>query len=420
MSTFQAPKGTYDLLPPRSATFLAVREAIAVPLRASGYGYVETPGFENVELFARGVGESTDIVTKEMYAFETKGGDKLALRPEGTASVLRAALEANLHRQGNLPVKLWYSGSYYRYEQPQAGRYRHFSQVGAEAIGAEDPALDAELIILADQAYRSLGLSEFRILLNSLGDKECRPVYRDALQGFLRGLDLDEDTRRRAEINPLRVLDDKRAEVQKQLGGAPLLRDYLCDACKAYHEEVRALLTAAGVAFEDDEKLVRGLDYYTRTTFEFVHDGLGSQSAVGGGGRYDGLSEMIGGPALPSVGWALGVDRTVLALEAEGIGLDLPAPTSVYAVPLGEEARRVLFGIVTELRRAGVAADFSFGGRGLKGAMKNANRSGARYAVVAGERDLADGVVQLKDMETGEQQAVAVDEIVQVLQTRYA
>jgi histidyl-tRNA synthetase len=420
VSTFKAPKGTYDLIPPDSAKFLAVREAIAAPLRNSGYGYIETPGFENVELFARGVGESTDIVTKEMYAFETKGGDKLALRPEGTASVLRAALEANLHKSGNLPVKLWYSGSYYRYERPQKGRYRHFSQVGAEAIGAEDPALDAELIILADQAYRSLGLSEFRILLNSLGDKECRPVYRDALQGFLRGLDLDEDTRRRAEINPLRVLDDKRAEVQKQLGGAPLLRDYLCDACKAYHEEVRALLTAAGVAFEDDEKLVRGLDYYTRTTFEFVHDGLGSQSAVGGGGRYDGLSEMIGGPALPSVGWALGVDRTVLALEAEGIGLDLPAPTSVYAVPLGEEARRVLFGIVTELRRAGVAADFSFGGRGLKGAMKNANRSGARYAVVAGERDLADGVVQLKDMETGEQQAVAVDEIVQVLQTRYA
>ncbi|GGT42286.1 histidine--tRNA ligase [Streptomyces kurssanovii] len=411
MNTFQAPKGTYDLLPPRSATFLAVREAIAAPLRDSGYGYVETPGFENVELFARGVGESTDIVTKEMYAFETKGGDKLALRPEGTASVLRAALEANLHRQGNLPVKLWYSGSYYRYEQPQAGRYRHFSQVGAEAIGAEDPALDAELIILADQAYRSLGLREFRILLNSLGDKECRPVYREALQNFLRDLDLDDDTRRRIEINPLRVLDDKRDAVQKQLGGAPMLRDYLCDACKAYHEQVRELLTAAGVAFEDDEKLVRGLDYYTRTTFEFVHGGLGSQSAVGGGGRYDGLSEMIGGPALPSVGWALGVDRTVLALEAEGVELDIPAATSVYAVPLGDEARRVLFGIVTDLRKAGVAADFSYGGKGLKGAMKNANRSGARYAIVAGERDLADGVVQLKDMESGEQEPVPVAEV---------
>ncbi|MEV0906683.1 histidine--tRNA ligase [Streptomyces hokutonensis] len=418
MSTFQAPKGTYDLIPPESAKYLAVREAIAAPLRNSGYGYIETPGFENVELFARGVGESTDIVTKEMYAFETKGGDQLALRPEGTASVLRAALEANLHKLGNLPVKLWYSGSYYRYERPQKGRYRHFSQVGAEAIGAEDPALDAELIILADQAYRSLGLRDFRILLNSLGDKECRPVYRTALQDFLRGLDLDEETLRRADINPLRVLDDKRPDVQKQLTDAPLLRDYLCDACKAYHEEVRELISAAGVSFEDDPKLVRGLDYYTRTTFEFVHDGLGSQSAVGGGGRYDGLSEMIGGPALPSVGWALGVDRTVLALEAEGVELELPASTSVFAVPLGEEARRVLFAKVTELRKLGIAADFSYGSKGLKGAMKSANRSGARYTIVAGERDLAEGVVQLKDMESGEQRAVGVNEIVAELESK--
>ncbi|WP_346097403.1 histidine--tRNA ligase [Streptomyces olivaceiscleroticus] len=413
MSTFKAPKGTYDLIPPQSATYLAVRDAISGPLKRSGYGYIETPGFENVELFARGVGESTDIVTKEMYAFETKGGDQLALRPEGTASVLRAALEANLHKAGNLPVKLWYSGSYYRYERPQKGRYRHFSQVGAEAIGAEDPALDAELIILANDAYRSLGLRNFRILLNSLGDKECRPAYRAALQDFLRALDLDEDTRRRIEINPLRVLDDKRPDVQKQLVGAPLLRDHLCENCKAYHEQVRELLTAAGVAYEDDPKLVRGLDYYTRTTFEFVHDGLGSQSAVGGGGRYDGLSEMIGGPALPSVGWALGVDRTVLALEAEGVELDIPAGTAVYAVPLGEEARRVLFGTVTELRRAGLATDFAYGGKGLKNAMKSANRSGARLAIVAGERDLAEGVVQLKDLESGEQSPVALDKVVE-------
>ncbi|MFJ1612693.1 histidine--tRNA ligase [Streptomyces sp. NPDC088251] len=420
MSTFKAPKGTYDLTPPDSAKYLAVRDAIAAPLKNSGYGYIETPGFEDVALFSRGVGESTDIVTKEMYTLTTKGGSQLALRPEGTASVLRAALEANLHKLGNLPVKLWYSGSYYRYERPQKGRYRHFSQVGAEAIGAEDPALDAELIILADQAYRTLGLRNFRILLNSLGDKECRPVYRDALQGFLRELDLDEETRRRIEINPLRVLDDKRPEVQKQLAGAPVLRDYLCDACKAYHEEVRDLLSAAGVVYEDDEKLVRGLDYYTRTTFEFVHDGLGSQSAVGGGGRYDGLSEMIGGPALPSVGWALGVDRTVLALEAEGIELELPAATSVFAVPLGEEARRVLFGIVTQLRREGVAADFAYGSRGLKGAMKSANRSGARFTVVAGERDLAEGVVQLKDMESGEQTAVSLADVARTIRERLA
>ncbi|WP_405800716.1 histidine--tRNA ligase [Streptomyces sp. NBC_01506] len=418
MNTFQAPKGTYDLLPPESAVFLAVRDAISAPLKNSGYGYIETPGFEDVELFARGVGESTDIVTKEMYTLTTKGGSELALRPEGTASVLRAALEANLHKAGNLPVKLWYSGSYYRYERPQKGRYRHFSQVGAEAIGAEDPALDAELIILADQAYRSLGLRGFRILLNSLGDKECRPVYRDALQGFLRDLDLDEETRRRIEINPLRVLDDKRREVRSQLTEAPKLRDHLCEACRAYHAQVRDLLTAAGVAYEDDERLVRGLDYYTRTTFEFVHDGLGSQSAVGGGGRYDGLSEMIGGPALPSVGWALGVDRTVLALQAEGITLQLPPATSVFAVPLGEEARRLLFGVVTELRRAGVAADFSYGGKGLKGAMKNANRSGARFTVVAGERDLADGVAQVKDMESGEQKPVPLDALVADLTAR--
>jgi histidyl-tRNA synthetase len=420
VSTFKAPKGTYDLTPPDSAKYLAVREAIAAPLKNSGYGYIETPGFEDVALFSRGVGESTDIVTKEMYTLTTKGGSQLALRPEGTASVLRAALEANLHKLGNLPVKLWYSGSYYRYERPQKGRYRHFSQVGAEAIGAEDPALDAELIILADQAYRALGLRNFRILLNSLGDKECRPVYRDALQGFLRDLDLDEETRRRIEINPLRVLDDKRPEVQKQLAGAPVLRDYLCDACKAYHEEVRDLLSAAGVVYEDDEKLVRGLDYYTRTTFEFVHDGLGSQSAVGGGGRYDGLSEMIGGPALPSVGWALGVDRTVLALEAEGIELELPDATSVFAVPLGEEARRVLFGIVTQLRREGVAADFAYGNRGLKGAMKSANRSGARFTIVAGERDLAEGLVQLKDMESGEQTPVPLAEVAGTIRERLA
>jgi histidyl-tRNA synthetase len=418
VSTFSAPKGTYDLLPPDSATFLAVREAISAPLKRSGYGYVETPGFEQVELFSRGVGESTDIVTKEMYTLTTKGGDQLALRPEGTASVLRAALQANLHKAGVLPVKLWYSGSYYRYERPQAGRYRHFSQVGAEAIGAEDPALDAELIILAVDAYTSLGLSNFRLLLNSLGDKVCRPVYRAALQDFLRALDLDEETRRRIEINPLRVLDDKREAVQKQLAGAPLIADHLCEACKAYHEQVRELLTAAGVRYEDDPKLVRGLDYYTRTTFEFVHDGLGSQSAVGGGGRYDGLSEMIGGPALPSVGWALGVDRTVLALKAEGIELELPPATQVFAVPLGEEARRVLFATVTELRRAGIAADFAFGGKGLKNAMKSANRSGARFAVIAGERDLTEGVVQLKNLESGEQISVALDTVVAELQAK--
>ena len=418
VSTFKAPKGTYDLIPPESAEFLAVREALSAPLRRAGYGYVETPGFEHTELFARGVGESTDIVTKEMYTLTTKSGTDLALRPEGTASVLRAALEANLHRGGNLPVKLWYSGSYYRYERPQKGRYRHFSQVGAEALGVEDPSLDAELIIVAHDAYRSLGLRGFRILLNSLGDAECRPVYRAALQDFLRGLDLDEDTRRRIDINPLRVLDDKREDVQRQLAGAPMMRDHLCEACKDYHEQVRELLTEEGVAYEDDPRLVRGLDYYTRTTFEFVHDGLGAQSAVGGGGRYDGLSEMIGGPRLPSVGWALGVDRTVLALRAEGVGLELPRTTDVFAVPVGEEARRRLFRVVTALRRAGLAADFAYGGKGMKNGMKSANRSGARFALLLGERDLADGVAQLKDLDSGEQVSVPLDRVVEEVRAK--
>ncbi|MEV7781277.1 histidine--tRNA ligase [Kitasatospora sp. NPDC088351] len=418
MSTFTAPKGTYDLLPPSSATFLAIRESLSAPLRRAGYGYIETPVFEDVKLFSRGVGESTDIVTKEMFSLTKRGKEDLALRPEGTASVVRAALQANLHKLGNLPVKLWYSGSFYRYERPQAGRYRQFAQVGAEAIGAEDPALDAELIILADDAFRSLGLSDYSLLINSLGDKQCRPVYRAALVEFLDGLDLDEETRRRAGINPLRVLDDKRESVQAQLTDAPKLRDYLCEECKAYDEKVRELLTAAGVAFVDDPKLVRGLDYYTRTTFEFVHNGLGSQSAIGGGGRYDGLSEMLGGPALPSVGWGLGVDRTYLAMEAEGIALDLPATTSVYAVALSDEAKNVLFAKVVELRRTGVATDLAFGVKGIKNAMKSADRSGARFAVLAGDRDLAEGVVQLKDLTTGEQNPVALDALVTTLKEK--
>ena len=416
-TTYRAPKGTFDLLPPDSATFLAVREAMAAPAQRAGYAYVETPTFEDTALFERGVGESTDVVTKEMYTFRDKGGRSLTLRPEGTASVLRAVLEHNLHR-GALPVKLWYSGSYYRYERPQAGRYRHFSQVGIEALGVDDAALDAETVLLAVDAFASLGLRRVRLLLNSLGDRECRPGYREALQEFLRGLDLDEETRRRVEINPLRVLDDKRPDVARQLAGAPLAVDHLCDACKAHHEQVRSLLTAAGVEFQDTPTLVRGLDYYTRTTFEFVHDGLGAQAAVGGGGRYDGLSESIGGPPLPGVGWALGVDRTVLALQAEGVAAPRVTGVQVFAVPIGEDAVSRLFEAVTAWRRAGVRADLAYGGRGLKGAMKAADRSGAAYAVVLGERDLAAGVAQVKHLGTGEQTAVPLDDLVADVVTR--
>ena len=413
---FRAPRGTFDLVPPRGEAILAVREAMAAPLRRAGYGYVETPTFEETALFVRAVGESTDVVSKEMYSFTTRGGDDVTLRPEGTAPVLRAALEHNLHR-GPLPVKLWYSGSYYRYERPQKGRFRHFSQVGAEAIGTEDPAIDAELIVLAVDAYRALGLT-VRLLVNSLGSDESRPAYRAALQDYLRRRDLDDETRERVELNPLRVLDDKRPEMQAVLKEAPVIADFLSAADRAHHDALRALLTDAGVDYEDDPRLVRGLDYYTRTLFEFVHDGLGAQSAVGGGGRYDGLSELLGGPRLPGVGWALGVERTLLAVEAEGRALPGTGGVDVFAVPLGEVAARRLFAVVTELRRAGVAADMATGARGLKGSMKAADRSGARYAIVVGERDLADGVAQIKDLRSGDQAPASLQTLVAELRKR--
>ena len=414
---FTAPKGTFDLLPPDSELVLAVRAALAAPLQTAGYGYVETPVFEETSLFERGVGESTDVVSKEMYSFVTRGDDHVTLRPEGTAGVVRAAIQHRLHT-GQLPAKLWYSGSFFRYERPQAGRYRHFSQVGAEALGVDDPTLDAELITLAMRAYDGIGLTQVRLLLNTLGCRECRPVYRASLQEFLRGLDFDEETRRRIEVNPLRVLDDKRESVQAQLVDVPTVGDYLDDACRAHYDAVRATLADVGVTWEEAPRLVRGLDYYTRTTFEFQHDGLGAQSAVGGGGRYDGLSEDIGGPPMPGVGWALGVDRTVLALRAEGIDVAVPQGVQVFAVPLGADAKRRLVVIVDALRRRGIRADVAFGDRGLKGAMKAADRSGATFTIVAGERDLADGQVQVKDMATAAQEAVAVDDVVDHIEKR--
>jgi histidyl-tRNA synthetase len=413
---FRAPRGAFDLLPPRGEAVLAIRDALSAPVRRAGYGYVETPVFEDTALFVRGVGESTDIVTKEMYSFSTRGGDELTLRPEGTAPVLRAVVEHGLHRRG-LPVKLWYAGSYFRYERPQKGRYRHFSTVGAEVIGTEDPEADAETIVLAMDAYHSLGLSGVRVLINSLGSDQSRRAYRTALQTYLRRLDLDDDTRRRVELNPLRVLDDKRPEIQRALREAPVVTDFLSAGDLAHHDAVRSLLADAGLAFADEPRLVRGLDYYTRTLYEFVHDGLGAQSAVGGGGRYDGLAELIGGPRLPGVGWALGVERTLLAMEAEGLILPTGPRIEVFGVPIGAPATRRLFALITELRRAGIAGDLATG-RGLKGGMKAADRSGATYALVLGDRDLAAGVAQIKNLRTGDQTAASLDELIAELTER--
>lgn len=415
--SFTAPKGSYDILPPDSSTFLAVRDALSRPARLAGYEYIETPIFEDTGLFARGVGESTDVVSKEMYTFDDKGGRSLTLRPEGTAGVMRAVIEHKLYA-GQLPVKLWYAGPNFRYERPQAGRYRHFTQVGAEAVGVDDPMLDAEVVALAWDGYRTLGLRGFRLLLTSLGDETCRPPYRALLQSFLSNLDLDADTRRRAEINPLRVLDDKRPQVRAQLDGAPVMVDHLCSECAQHYDGVRTGLAAIGVEWEETPQLVRGLDYYMRTTFEFVHSGLGAQSAIGGGGRYDGLSAAIGGPDLTGIGWALGVDRTLLALRAEGVAVPAGPRVQVYGVPLGTTAAARLFALTAALRAAGVPADMAYGSRGLKGAMKAADRSGAAYAVVLGDRDIEAGTAQLKDLRSGDQVAVPLDALIATIQEK--
>jgi histidyl-tRNA synthetase len=409
---FQAPKGTYDVLP--GSAFLAVRDGLLQPSVLAGYAYVEAPVFEDTELFARGVGASTDVVSKEMFTFTDRGGRSLTLRPEGTAGVVRAVLEHGL-QHGQLPVKLRYAGPMFRAERPQAGRFRQFQQVGIEAIGTTDPALDAEVVALAWEGYQRLGLRNMRLLLTSLGDPACRPAYREQLTAFLEGLDLDEATRERARLNPLRVLDDKRESVQAQLAGAPLMPDHLCADCKAHHEAVVADLESLGVPFEPAPRLVRGLDYYMRTTFEFVHDGLGAQSAIGGGGRYDGLSESIGGPHLPGIGWALGIERTLLALESEGVTLESGEGLTAFVVPLGAAAKIWAVLTVGELRRNGIAVDMAYGDRGLKGAMKAADRSGARWALVVGDRDLEAGVAQLKDLRNGEQTAVPLSDLLEKL-----
>jgi len=412
------PKGTYDVLPGSEfAATHTVREALLAPARLAGYAYAETPVFEATELFSRGVGESTDVVTKEMFTFADRADRSLTLRPEGTVGVLRAALDAGLHK-GQLPAKLRYAGPMFRAERPQAGRYRQFQQVGIEAIGVDDPALDAEVVALAWQAYAGLGLSQVRLLLTSLGDAGCRPAYREQLAGFLEGLELDEDTRRRATLNPLRVLDDKRPAVQAQLEGAPLMVDALCEPCREHFAAVRAGLDSLGVPYELAPRLVRGLDYYMRTTFEFVHDGLGAQSAVGGGGRYDGLAELIGGPQVPGIGWALGVERTLLALTAEAVVPPVEPALSVFVVPLGAAAKAYAVGLVGQLRAAGLAADLAYGERGMKGAMRAADRSGAAYAVVLGDRDLDTGQAQLKDLREHAQVSVPLDDLVGTIEER--
>jgi histidyl-tRNA synthetase len=406
----QAPKGVREYLPPESSSFEWVREQLIAPAKLAGYQLMELPVFEDTALFSRGVGESTDVVSKEMYTFEDRGGRSITLRPEGTAGVMRAVIESNLDR-GALPVKVWYSGQFFRAERPQAGRYRQFYQVGIEAIGLDDPAIDAEVIAIADRGFKNLGLKDYRLEITSLGDAPSRAAHRVELVKFLGKLDLDEATRARAAINPLRIFDDKRPEVITAMAQAPVLLDFLSKESIENFDQVQRYLTAMNISFVINPRLVRGLDYYTGTTFEFIHPGLGAQSGIGGGGRYDGLMEILGGQSLSGIGFGLGVDRALLAVLEEATLPNSSFSSDLFLIPLGEVEKVVALQIAQELRAAGIRVEISFGDKALKSAMKSADRSGSRFAVVLGEAELSAQTVELKQMSDGSVTSVKITQL---------
>ncbi len=400
---FKAPRGTFDVLPEQQGVRRQIAHLAARRLEEAGYGRMDTPIFEDTDLFARGVGESTDIVQKQMFTFEDQGGRSLTLRPEATASVCRAYLEHGMQTRPQ-PVKLWTEGPFFRHERPQAGRYRQFTQINAESIGSDSPLVDAELILIASDIVGELGVEGVRLRLGSLGTPETRAAYLDELRSYLRSREgeLSDDVRDRIDANPLRAFDADHEGTRKVMEDAPTLMDRLDPADAEHFAEVRSLLERNGVAYEIDPTLVRGLDYYTRTLFEFECDRLGAQSGIGGGGRYDGLIEQLGGPRTPGCGWALGVDRIALALEGqeEAEATDRERG-GVFIVAEDADRERALT-LVTELRRAGLAADLDLAGRALKGQMKQADRVGARHAVIlAGE-----GKATLRDMSSGEEREI--------------
>ena len=410
-----APKGVREYLPPESQAFEWVREQLISPAKLAGYQLMELPVFEDTALFNRGVGESTDVVSKEMYTFEDRGGRSITLRPEGTAGVMRAVIESSLDR-GQLPGKAWYSGQFFRAERPQAGRYRQFYQVGIEAIGIDDPALDAEVIAIADQGFKNLGLKNYRLEITSLGDAQSRAAHRVDLMKYIDGLNLDEATRTRADLNPLRLFDDKRPEIKSAMESAPILMDYLSDYSRNHFEKVKEYLQDLGVAYTINKRMVRGLDYYTGTTFEFVHEDLGAQSGIGGGGRYDGLMEVLGGQALSGIGFGLGVDRALLAAIAENT-LPVQSFTSdLFIIAMGEEFKGFALQAAATTRKSGFAVEVAFGDRSLKGAMKAADKSGARFVAVIGESERESGSVELKRMSDGSSISVKIGELHKVLE----
>ena len=410
-----APKGVSEYTPPRSSSFEFVRESLIAPARTAGYQLIELPVFEDTDLFKRGVGESTDVVSKEMYTFEDRGGRSITLRPEGTAGVMRSVIEHGLDR-GQLPVKVWYSGQFFRAERPQAGRYRQFYQVGIEAIGLDDPAIDAEVIAIADAGFKALGLKQYRLELTSLGDAQSRAAHKVDLMKFIATLDLDEATAARAAINPLRLFDDKREEMRKAMADAPLLINYLNESSRTHFDQVIQYLDALHISYTLNPRMVRGLDYYTGTTFEFVHELLGAQSGIGGGGRYDGLMEQLGGQSLSGIGFGLGVDRALLAAEAEGVIGSDAFVSDLFIIPLGESAKVRALTIASELRAKGKKVEIAFGDRALKGAMKGADKSGAMHVIVLGESEISTETVLLKEMKSGTETSVKINSLFEALE----
>jgi histidyl-tRNA synthetase len=407
----KAPRGTFDILGEESRARAALEARARALLEGAGYERIETPTFEASELFTRTVGEATDIVRKEMFTFEDAGGRSLTLRPEGTAPVCRAYVEHGMHKRRQ-PVKLWYLSSFFRHERAQAGRYRQFWQVGAEALGSDDPALDAELITLLSTLLSQSGVKGLRLRLSSLGSPESRSEYRELLQAHLQGnaQRLSEDVRARIELNPLRAFDSDHPGTQEVMRTAPRLLDHLTAADAEHFDEVRALLVVAGVEYEIDTTLVRGLDYYTRTIFEFTSDALGAQSGVGGGGRYDRLIEQIGGPPTPGIGWAAGVERMLLASgQADVVATPAPAPPPELFIALADAdaRRRTGFALLNEARAAGLSAQMDLGGRSLKGQLGHADALGARYVAIVGEEQTT-----LKDMQDGGQRELAAEAVV--------
>jgi histidyl-tRNA synthetase len=401
----KAPRGTYDVLGEQAQERATLEARARALLESAGYERIETPSFEATELFARGVGESTDIVRKEMFTFEDASERSLTLRPEGTAPVCRAYVEHGMHKRRQ-PVKLWYLSSFFRHERAQAGRYRQFWQIGAEAIGSEDPAVDAESIALLHTLLAQSGVREVRLRLSSLGSPATRASYRERLQTHLRAreAELSEEVRDRIELNPLRAFDSEHEGTRAVMVEAPRLLDELDAEDAAHFAEVRALLDEASVVYELDSTLVRGLDYYTRTVFEFTSDALGAQSGVGGGGRYDGLIELLGGTPTPGIGWAAGVERMLLA----GEGAHAAAKeVDLFLALEGEGARRVAFALLQDARSAGLHAQMELAGRSLKGQLKQADALGARYVAI-----VEDGETVLKDMQDGGQERVATDTVV--------